>query len=144
MIRTQHDSHFENLNGCGVKTHLPASDTKCRKGLGISRLLPQNPGKGVSGLNRSVEPEQFLSQTAPRRKVLNTLAKRRFLDLSGRIVATEIRADVDGDAFFDPIDPADWVEVHRLPQPVENGLPYDLVHYRRRVASMPREGALKP
>ena len=51
---------------------------------------------------------------------------------------------VDGDAFFDPIDPADWIEIHRQPQPVENGLPYDLVHYRRRIASMPREGTVKP
>ena len=69
---------------------------------------------------------------------------RQALPLADSIVATEIRADVDGDAFFDPIDPADWVEVHRLPQPAENGLPYDLVHYRRRIASMPREGTVNP
>lgn len=69
---------------------------------------------------------------------------RQALPLADSIVATEIRADVDGDAFFDPIDPADWVEVDRLPQPVENGLPYDLVHYRRRIASTPGESTVKP
>ena len=69
---------------------------------------------------------------------------RQALSLADGIVATEIRANVDGDAFFDPIDPAHWIEVDRLPQPAENGLPYDLVHYRRRIAPMPREASVKP
>ena len=48
-----------------------------------------------------------------------------------RIVATEIQADIEGDAVFEPLDQAVWLETSRLPQPPENGLAYDLVEYHR-------------
>jgi dihydrofolate reductase len=54
------------------------------------------------------------------------------LPLAQRIVATEIQADIEGDAVFEPLDQAVWVETSRLPQPAENGLAYDLVEYHRR------------
>ena len=53
------------------------------------------------------------------------------LPLAQRIVATEIQADIEGDAIFEPLDMAAWVETSRLPQPAENGLAYDLVEYHR-------------
>ena len=53
------------------------------------------------------------------------------LPLAQRIVATEIHADIEGDAVFAPLDKAVWVETSRLPQPAENGLAYDLVEYHR-------------
>jgi len=53
------------------------------------------------------------------------------LPLAHRVVATEIQADIEGDAVFEPLDKAAWVETSRLPQPAENGLAYDLVEYHR-------------
>ena len=53
------------------------------------------------------------------------------LPLAHRIVATEIQADIEGDAVFEPLDQAVWVETSRMPQPAENGLAYDLVEYHR-------------
>ena len=53
------------------------------------------------------------------------------LALADRVVATEIQADVEGDAFFAPLDAALWVETSRLAQTPENGLSYDLVEYHR-------------
>jgi dihydrofolate reductase len=49
-----------------------------------------------------------------------------------RIVATEIDIEIEGDAFFAPLDPKIWVETDRQPQPAENNLQYDFVEYRRR------------
>jgi dihydrofolate reductase len=53
------------------------------------------------------------------------------LPLAHRIVATEIQADIEGDALFAPLDQSVWHETSRLPQPAENGLAYDLVEYHR-------------
>lgn len=53
------------------------------------------------------------------------------LPLVDRIVATEIQADIEGDAVFEPLDQAVWLETSRLHQPPENGLAYDLVEYHR-------------
>lgn len=47
------------------------------------------------------------------------------------IIATEVLADIEGDAFFAPLDAMQWKEVSRTPQPPENGLRYDVVHYQR-------------
>jgi dihydrofolate reductase len=53
------------------------------------------------------------------------------LDRADRIVATEVRADVDGDAFFPLLQPSRWREVSREPQPAENGYAYDFVVYEK-------------
>lgn len=54
------------------------------------------------------------------------------LPLADRVIATEIQAEIEGDAFFAKLDPAQWVEHSRISQPPENGLAYDLVEYQRR------------
>ncbi len=48
-----------------------------------------------------------------------------------RIVATEIDQDIHGDASFAPLDPSQWRETSRAPQPEENGLTYAFVTYER-------------
>lgn len=53
------------------------------------------------------------------------------LPIVQRIIATEIQAHIDGDAYFPPLDPQDWLEKAREPQPEENGLGYDFVQYER-------------
>lgn len=56
---------------------------------------------------------------------------RLALPLADEVVATEIHATIAGDAYFPPLDGAQWHEVERLPQAAENGLAYDFVTYRR-------------
>lgn len=53
------------------------------------------------------------------------------LDRAERIVATEIKADVDGDAWFPLLPGFRWREVSREPQAAENGYEYDFVVYER-------------
>ena len=53
------------------------------------------------------------------------------LPVAQRIVATEIQADIEGDASFAPLDKTAWQEISRSPQTPENGLAYDLVEYHR-------------
>jgi dihydrofolate reductase len=55
------------------------------------------------------------------------------LPLADSIIATEVQADIEGDAFFAPLDPSLWTECSRAAQPAENGLAYDIVEYQRRV-----------
>jgi len=51
---------------------------------------------------------------------------------ANHVVATEVQAVVEGDAFFTALDPKEWKEVSRLSHPPENGLAYDIVQYDRR------------
>jgi len=53
------------------------------------------------------------------------------LPLADCILATEIRAQVEGDAHFPELDRARWREASREPQPEENGYAYDFVRYER-------------
>lgn len=48
--------------------------------------------------------------------------------LADELIATEIHASIDGDAFFPEL-PDGWIETQREPQPEENGLHYDFVIY---------------
>jgi dihydrofolate reductase len=53
------------------------------------------------------------------------------LPLARRILATEVHADVPGDAFFPELPAAQWRETAREPQAEENGYAYDFVIYER-------------
>lgn len=57
------------------------------------------------------------------------------LEIATRIVATEVHASIDGDAFFPPLDSSTWQEIVRKSQPAENGLSYDLVEYRHKTTA---------
>jgi dihydrofolate reductase len=56
------------------------------------------------------------------------------LPLADAVVATEIDRDVDGDAHFPALDPADWIEVSREARvgPAPDAWPFAWVHYARR------------
>jgi dihydrofolate reductase len=56
------------------------------------------------------------------------------LPFADQVIATEVLQDIEGDAFFAPLDSAQWLEVSREPHPAENGLRFDVVHYQRRNA----------
>lgn len=53
------------------------------------------------------------------------------LPLAQRVLATEVHADVEGDAFFPLLPSFQWKEISREPQPAENGYDYDFVTYQR-------------
>jgi len=53
------------------------------------------------------------------------------LGLADEIIATEVKAEVEGDAFFPALPEGQWQEITRLPQPEENGYAYDFVTYSR-------------
>lgn len=53
------------------------------------------------------------------------------LPLAQRILATEVHAQVDGDAFFPLLPAFQWKETAREIQPAENGYAYDFVTYER-------------
>jgi len=48
-----------------------------------------------------------------------------------RVLATEVHAQVDGDAFFPLLPAFQWKETAREKQPAENGYDYDFVTYER-------------
>jgi len=60
------------------------------------------------------------------------------LALADRIVATEVHAEVSGDAFFPRLPEGEWHESSRVPQPAENGYAYDFVVYDRALAPASR------
>ena len=52
---------------------------------------------------------------------------------ASRLYLTEVDIEVEGDASFPEIDPAEWEEVQRVPGTPAEGQPaYDFVEYRRR------------
>jgi len=53
------------------------------------------------------------------------------LPLATHIEATEIQADVAGDAWFVDVPDSQWQETARVAQPEENGWRYDFVSYAR-------------
>ena len=53
------------------------------------------------------------------------------LPLADRVIATEVHAEVDGDAWFPELPSNQWRETGRQPQAAENGLQYDFVTYER-------------
>ncbi|CAM4036727.1 Dihydrofolate reductase [Bordetella tumbae] len=54
------------------------------------------------------------------------------LPIAQRLIATEVHAMVEGDAFFPALPAEQWQELSREPQPAENGYAYDFVVYERR------------
>ena len=54
------------------------------------------------------------------------------LPLATDLRLTEVRLDIDGDAFFPAFSPAEWQEVERSSHTAAaNGIRFDFVHYRR-------------
>lgn len=45
------------------------------------------------------------------------------------VIATEVQTQVEGDAFFAPLDNTQWIETSRVSHPPENDLSFDVVQY---------------
>jgi dihydrofolate reductase len=53
------------------------------------------------------------------------------LPFAQKIIATEVQAHIEGDAFFAPLDKKNWTEISRISYPPENGLSFDVVEYTK-------------
>lgn len=53
------------------------------------------------------------------------------LPFAQQVIATEVQAHIEGDAFFAPLDKRQWTEISRTSHPPENGLSFDVVQYVR-------------
>lgn len=51
------------------------------------------------------------------------------LPLAQHVIATEVQAHIEGDAFFASLDKKQWIETSRISHPPENGLSFDVVQY---------------
>ena len=61
----------------------------------------------------------------------SSAARRSAQALARRVLATEVHARVEGDAFFPLLPAFQWKETARERQPAENGYEYDFVTYER-------------
>jgi dihydrofolate reductase len=53
------------------------------------------------------------------------------LPFAQQVIATEVQAQIEGDAFFAPLDKKNWREISRISYPPENGLSFDVVQYAK-------------
>lgn len=53
------------------------------------------------------------------------------LPFAQQVIATEVQARIEGDAFFAPLDKRQWTEISRTSHSPENGLSFDVVEYVR-------------
>jgi dihydrofolate reductase len=53
------------------------------------------------------------------------------LPIAQQVIATEVQAHIEGDAFFAPLDKKNWTETSRISHPPENGLSFDVVQYAK-------------
>lgn len=100
-----------------------------RLNLVVSRTLQQAPGATVvSSLEQAIAHTQghdiaFIIGGAD--------LYAQALQHTCEIIATEIHANIEGDAHFPELDPETWQEIARQHQEPENGLSYDFVTYRK-------------
>jgi len=100
-------------------------------------VITRNPGFQAEGATVVPSLEAALQASAPAPEVCvigGAQIYAQALPLADIISATEVHADVEGDAHFPALDASQWQERSRLPQPEENGYRYDFVEYRRRDA----------
>jgi dihydrofolate reductase len=100
----------------------------------LNIVISRNPSLSVPGvefvtsLDQAIERVQHLERAFV---IGGAQIYQQALPISQHIIATEVMADIKGDAHFAPLDTKQWREVSRISQPPENGLPYDIVHYQR-------------
>lgn len=98
-------------------------------------VVSRNPAYAASGAQVFPSLDAALDacpETGPVCVIGGEQLFRLALPRAQEVIATEVHAHIDGDTWFPPLEPSQWQEVQRLPQPAENGLDYDFVTYRRR------------
>ncbi len=98
-------------------------------------VITRQTGYQATGAETVTSLDQALERTRDSAEVFvigGAQIYAQSLSVASRVVATEVHAHVQGDAFFPELDSNIWQETSRNHQPEENGLSYDLVEYRRK------------
>ena len=100
-------------------------------------VLSRDPGWHAEGTLRAGSLEEALALAArePFGDVFvvgGAQVYRDALPMAARAIVTEIDLEVDGDAFFAPLDPSAWQAVRRDARVSSTGLRFAIVEYRRR------------
>ena len=100
-------------------------------------VITRNPDRVIPGCRIVSSLEEALNAFPPEEEVFvigGSEIYRQTLSLADKIYLTEVHADFEGDAFFPPVNPADWEEMSR--ESMAHGehfdKPFDFVEYRRR------------
>lgn len=107
-------------------------------------VISRNPAYKAQGAEVFTTMEQALAACRDEASICIIGGAQLFndaLDSANEIVATEVLENVAGDVYFPQLNPSEWEEVSRLPQPEENGYRFDIVTYRR-VATRARAHAM--
>ena len=98
-------------------------------------VISRDTTKAAAGAEFVASLDEALERLAPNEDAYiigGAQIYQQALPHADHVVATEVQAVVEGDAFFTLLDPKEWKEVSRLSHPPENGLAYDIVQYDRR------------
>lgn len=98
-------------------------------------VITRQAGYQATGVETATSLDQALEMTRDSAEVFvigGAQIYEQSLNVASKVVATEVHAIVEGDAFFPELDSSIWHETSRNHQPEENGLRYDLVEYRRK------------
>lgn len=102
-------------------------------------VISRDTSKQANGAEFVSSLDEALNRLAPNENAYiigGAQIYQQALPIVDHVVATEVHAIVEGDAFFAALDPTLWKEVSRVSQPPENGLAYDIVQYDRRADSI--------
>ena len=129
-------AHFKRTTlGCPIVMGRKTWDSLGRPLPGRRNIvITRDPSKAFSGAECFTSLAQALNSLKDAEQVFVIGGGQMYqqaLPLAERVIATEIQADIEGDAVFAPLDQAVWRETSRQSQPAENGLAYDLVEYHR-------------
>ena len=97
-------------------------------------VVTRNPDYPATGAECVTSLEQALACVQDEAQVFvigGAQIYQEALAFAQQVIETEVVANVDGDAFFAPLDPAQWAETSRTHHPEENGLRFDVVQYHR-------------
>jgi dihydrofolate reductase len=90
-------------------------------------VLTRDPSWSHAGCERAGSLDEALALSADRPEVFvvgGAEVYAQALPRADRIVVTEVEVEVDGDAFFPPLDPADWRCTSDVPAVGRSGLRY--------------------
>ncbi|HEU0230170.1 MAG TPA: dihydrofolate reductase [Burkholderiaceae bacterium] len=130
-------AHFKNTTmGCPILMGRNTWDSLGRPLPGRRNLvISRNPGLRADGASAYPSLRDALNDCQDEATVFvigGAQIYAQVLPMADEVIATEVHAHVDGDAFFPALPPDQWEEVERQRQPEESGLAFDFVVYRRR------------
>lgn len=101
----------------------------------LNIVISRNPhyqaigAQTVTSLARAIEAVQDVDQAFI---IGGAQIYQAALPFAHQIIATEVQAVIQGDAFFAPLDQKHWIETSRTHYPPENGLSFDVVQYTKK------------